>query len=207
MPKEQASVSGEWTRSPLTGVLSRSLGSWGQRMRLFQKRVGGPFYCSVHLGDGRRRVRSLGTTDAAEAVRLAGNDVGDGAGEAKCRVPLGRLWERYRSECETFRDTEQTHQSDTATRAAILVTYLGAGYDVEHLNKDVQRRFERARKAGGIRYRRERRVVRYGRLKTETVLEVTLPTRARSAEADLVLRHAMLNWPRPCVIRTARNGS
>lgn len=109
-------------------------------------------------------------------------------------MTLGRLWERYRRECETFRDTDQTHQADTATRAAILMAYFGAEYDVDRLNKDAQRRYERARAAGGLRYRRERRVIRFGRAQTETVLHVSQPTRARSAEADLVLLHAMLNW-------------
>lgn len=42
--------------------------------------------------------------------------------------------------------------------------------------------------------RRERRVIRFGRVQTETVLRVSQPTRARSAQADLVLLHAMLNW-------------
>jgi len=62
------------------------------------------------------------------------------------------------------------------------------------LNKDAQRRYERARAAGGLRYRHDRRVVRFGRVHTETVVHVSQPTRARSAEADLVLLHAMLNW-------------
>src|SRR6202040_3391669 len=45
-----------------------------------------------------------------------------------------------------------------------------------------------------IRYRRGGRVVRNARVSTEPVVQVTTPTRARSAEADLVLLHAMLNW-------------
>src|SRR5438128_1138818 len=93
-------------------------------------------------------------------------------------------WERYRSECETFRDTDQTHQSDTATRAAILIAYFGADYDVERLSKDAQRRYERARAAGGLRYRHERRVVQFRRVCMENVVHVAQPTRARSAEAD-----------------------
>jgi hypothetical protein len=96
-------------------------------------------------------------------------------------VTLRRLWERYRGECETFRDTDQTHHADTAMRAAILIAYFGAEYDIERLSKGAQRRHER-------------RVVRFGRVQTETLLHVSQPTRARSAEADLVLLHAMLNW-------------
>jgi hypothetical protein len=106
MSDEQARIVDGWTLSPLTGVLSRSVGDWSDRMRIFQKRVGGPFYCSVYLTDGRRHVQSLRTDNPTEAVRLASNvlDTSDGAAHAKCRVPLGRLWERYRTECETFRD-------------------------------------------------------------------------------------------------------
>ncbi len=197
-----------WTRSPATGILSRSVGPWGERQRLFQKRAGGPFYCSVYLADGRRHVRSLGTTDHDEALRIvtcqgattpATGSVDyraceDDRGNVRPRITLGRLWERYRRECETFRDTDRTHQSDTATRAEILMAYFGAEYDVERLSKDAQRRYERARAAGGLRYRYERRVVRFGRVFMETVVHVSQPTRARSAEADLVLLHAMLNW-------------
>ena len=191
-----------WTRSPQTGVLSRSIGSWGERRRLFQKRVGGAFYCSVYLTHGRRQVRSLGTSDPAEAMRIVastqkppGGHTGDAAEQEQlAHVRLGRLWERYRHECETFRDTEATHKSDMATRAAILIAYFGADFDVSRLSKDAQRRYERARAAGGLRYRHERRVVRCGRVQTETMVQVSQPTRARSAEADLVLLHAMLNW-------------
>ena len=182
-----------WTRSLLTGVLSRSIGSWGNRVRLFQKRAGGPFYSSVYLTDGRRHVRSLGTADPNEALRVITNARSASDADDN-RITLGRLWQRYRCECETLRDTHPTHQSDTATRAAILIAYFGEEYDVERLNKDAQRRYERARAAGGLRYRHERRVVRFGRVHTETVVHVSQPTRARSAEADLVLLHAMLNW-------------
>lgn len=59
-----------WTQSPVTGILSCSVGRWGERTRLFQKRAGGPFYSSVYLTDGRRHVRSLGTEDHAEALRI-----------------------------------------------------------------------------------------------------------------------------------------
>ncbi len=203
LPDQPTAIDG-WTRSPLTGILSCSVGRWGERTRLFQKRAGGPFYSSMYLTDGRRHVRSLGTTDHAEALQIVAHqsNTRNGAGvlaghdglEPHPRVTLARLWERYRSECETFRDTDQTHQSDTATRAAILIAYFGADYDVERLSKDAQRRYERARAAGGLRYRHERRIVRLGRMHTENVVHVSQPTRARSAEADLVLLHGMLNW-------------
>ncbi len=128
-----------------------------------------------------------------EEMRTASGFAGF-SGDERCRVTLGRLWERYHCECETFRDTDQTHRSDTATRAAILIAYFGADYDVERLSTDSQRRYERARAAGGLRHRHERRVVRFGRVHVDTVVHVSQPTRARSAEADLVLLHAMLNW-------------
>ncbi len=149
LPDQPVEVDG-WTASPLTGILSSSVGPWGERHRLFQKRAGGPFYCSVSLTDGRRHVRSLGTTDSTEALRLVahqmnpqnGPNAENGHDGLTLRPPvtLRRLWERYRGECETFRDTDRTHQSDTATRAAILIAYFGAEYDVERLSKDAQRR-------------------------------------------------------------------
>jgi len=46
LPDQPTAIDG-WTRSPLMGILSRSVGRWGERKRLFQKRAGGPFYCSV----------------------------------------------------------------------------------------------------------------------------------------------------------------
>ena len=207
MRPDQPSAIDGWTRSAATGILSCSVGRWGERTRLFQKRAGGPFYSSVYLTDGRRHVRSLGTADHAEALRIVTRELrtqnglgtlddhdDDNIRDARPQVTLGRLWNRYRRECETFRDSDQTHRSDTATRAAILIAYFGADYNVAHLSKDAQRRYERARAAGGLRYHHERRVVRSGRVHTETVVHVSQPTRARSAEADLVLLHAMLNW-------------
>jgi hypothetical protein len=174
MLTDQPTAIDGWTRSPLTGA------------------------------DRRRHLRGLGTTDHAEALQIVTRQSKPRNGasvparhdslEALPQVTLARLWERYRRECETFRDTDQTHQSDAATRAAILIGYFGADYDVEHLSKDAQRRYERARAAGGLRYRHERRVVRFGRVRMETVVRVAQATRARSAEADLVPLHAMLNW-------------
>lgn len=127
MLSHQSNAVDGWTRRPLTGILSCSVGPWGERQRLFQKRASGPFYCSVYLADGRRHVRSLATKDRTEALRMVMGQMSTANGVAgfndhECRVPLGRLWERYRRECETFRDTDQTHQSDTATRAAITTS-------------------------------------------------------------------------------------
>lgn len=196
MPNDEATIADGWTRSPLTGVLSRSIGTWGHRLRLFQKRTVGPFYSSVNLTDGRRQVRSLGTVDPATALRLAFArlDPSVSTGISACRVGLGPLWERYRTECEAFRNASQSHRADAASHAAILMAYFGADYDVDRLCADVQRRYERVRARGGLRYKRERNVVRSGRTSTETVWQVTLPTRARAAEADFVLLHAMLRW-------------
>lgn len=42
MPHDHDPTVDGWTRSPVTGVLSRSVGTWGDRTRLFQKRADGP---------------------------------------------------------------------------------------------------------------------------------------------------------------------
>lgn len=193
MPVEQPEPASHWVSSA-AGILSHSIGPWGHRIRVFQKRAGGPFYASAYRPNGTRRVRSLGTGDPAMALQLARDDLAASDARSCCRVPLGQLWHRYRDECETFRDTDSTHQSDTATRAAVLIAHFGPDFDVARLTRDRQRRYERARAAGGIRYSRARRIVHGGRTRLETVWHVTPPTRARSAEADLVLLHAMLNW-------------
>lgn len=86
MLPDQLSATDGWTRSPLTGVLSCSVGRWGERTRLFQKRAGGPFYCCVYLTDGRRHVRSLGTTDSTEALRLVTNEMNTLSGSS---APVG----------------------------------------------------------------------------------------------------------------------
>jgi hypothetical protein len=105
MPSDEATIADGWTCSGVTGALSGSVGQWGHRMRLFQKRAGGPFYSIVNLTDGRRQVRSLGTADPAAAFRLTLGrlDPSGDTGISACRVALGPLWERYRTECETFR--------------------------------------------------------------------------------------------------------
>jgi integrase len=109
-------------------------------------------------------------------------------------VTLGQLCERYLAECELLRDNGPAHRADTDTRIAILLGYFGAERNVQTLSKEVQRRYERVRVAGGIQYTRQCRVWRCGRRVVGTVTRLTPPTRARSAEADLVLLHTMLNW-------------
>jgi integrase len=61
----------------------------------------------------------------------------------------------------------------------VLLGYFGDAFHVEELSKDRQRAFERARQTGGI---------------ITTTGDVTRPTRARSAESDVALLHAMLLW-------------
>jgi hypothetical protein len=50
-------------------------GTMGRTPATLSKARGGPFYCSVYLTDGRRHVRSLGTTDSTGALRLVAHQM------------------------------------------------------------------------------------------------------------------------------------
>lgn len=185
-----------WTLSSKTGLWSRSFGDWGTKVRVFQKRPGGSFYRAIYLTHSRKDVACLHSSDRTQAIAIVAPQLRTLA-EAACAprvVTLGQLCERYLAECELLRDNGPAHRADTDTRIAILLAYFGAERNVQTLSKEVQRRYERVRIAGGIQYTRQCRVWQSGRRVVGTVTRVTPPTRARSAEADLVLLHTMLNW-------------
>ena len=112
----------------------------------------------------------LGRLLLAELLR------GEVAAPAPDPLLLGHLWRRYSSECAEYLDDGAKSKDEASAR--VLIGYFGDGLLVEDLSKDRQRAFERSRMAGGI-------VIAKG---------VTRPTRARSAEFDVALLHAMLLW-------------
>jgi integrase len=95
-------------------------------------------------------------------------------------VTLGTLWRRYSAECRAFLDNKPDTRKDAATRAAILIGHFGEQCDVRTLTADEQAVFVEARRTGGIGYGAEG--------------AITGPARARSAESDLNLLHAVLRW-------------
>jgi integrase len=132
---------------------------------------------------GAESQRPLGTHDRQQAMQLgrlllAKSLQGEISAVAPRSLTLGELWRRYSSECAEFLDNKERTRKGAAASARVLLAYFGAGFEVESLSKDHQRAFERARLAGGIL----------------TSKGLTRPTRARSAESDVVVLHAILLW-------------
>ena len=173
----------EWHRTK-NGCWTCSLGDRGMRVRLFQKRRDGPFYRAVWRSDQTEDQKPLATKDHNEALRLGKlllSELLKGGVFQPQRQPLtlGHLWERYAHECADFLDNAARSRKDAASRARVLLGYFGEDFRVEDFTSDDQRRYERARQDGGI---------------ITSTGDKTVATRARSAEADIVLLHAMLRW-------------
>ena len=154
------------------------------RVRLFQKRRDGTFHRAVWLAGSGFDQRPLGTTDREEALRLGRlllAELMKGEVQASPRTPLtlGELWRRHSSECAEYLDNKERTREDAEARSRILLGYFGESFRVEDFSRDHQRSYERARQAGGI---------------VTTNGDVTGQTRARSAESDTALLHAMLQW-------------
>ncbi len=172
-----------WHRTK-TGAWTCSIGERGVRVRLFEKRRGGTFHRAVWIPGAGEDQRPLGTTDREEALRLGRLLLAEllkGEVQTSTRSPLtlGELWRRYSSECAEYLDNKERSRDDSEARSRILLGYFEEDFRVEDFSRDHQRAFERARQAGGI---------------VTTKGAVTMKTRARSAESDMALLHAMLLW-------------
>ena len=171
----------EWHQQ--NGLWSRSLGSRGLRVRLFQKRRGGQFYRAVWMSGRGADRRCLHTTDKNEAERLGKELLSallrNEEIEPSHALSLANLWTRYSNECVAFLDNSERSRLEAKSHAEILIGFFGAECDVRGLTENDQLAFTRKRLAGGIRY---------------GVDCVTSPVRARSAEVDLQLLHTMLRW-------------
>lgn len=165
------------------GLWTRSLGERGLRVRLFQKRPNGGFFRAVWVAGRGRDQASLGTRDRQEAERLGRLLLAELLrGDAPAppgRLTLGELWRRYERECVTYLDNKPETRRDDAARVGILLAFFGERCDVRTLTARDQAAYSARRKAGGL-------VSANGK--------ATRPVRARSAEMDLVLLHAMLSW-------------
>jgi integrase len=165
------------------GKWTRSLGQRGTKVRLFQKRREGTFYRAVWVPQQGKSVACLHTGDREQAEKFGCQLLASLlTGEVTTRpskVTLGELWDRYRGECATFLDNKQRTRKDADQRASVLLGFFGRDCDVRHLSTQDQAAYTRARLAGGIQLAEDRR---------------TVPVRARSAEADLILLHSMLAW-------------
>ena len=172
-----------WTQDR-AGRLRRTLRADGVAVALFQRKRGGVFHRGVWLGRGKGwDRRSLGTSDSGEAERrgralLARLVVGAPPREDDAPVRLADLWSRY-AESPGYQDNVPSSRSDSATRAAVLQTHFGAGFDVRSLTRDDVTGYTSLRLAGGIKLEDGR---------------TTGPTRNRSPQADLMLLRAMCRW-------------
>ena len=135
----------EWT-STKAGGWTRSIGSRGHRVRLFQKRRNGTFYRRVWIPGKGSDQASLRTTDRDEAERLGKALLAALLTETPLRhdgvVTLGELWERYRQNAPSFLDNEEKSRKEAAGRADILLGHFGDGCDVSKLTEHDVRMYE-----------------------------------------------------------------
>ena len=157
-----------WRRTK-TGSWTCSLGERGCRVRLFEKRSGGGFYREVHLPKLGRDQKSLGTRDRDEAERLGKALLAQllmghssEAREPSGPVRLGRLWERYSTECPTFADNKASSRADASYRVPILLGFLGSQYDLRSISTAEVAKYVAARRHGGIHTVPDSRVRRSG---------------------------------------------
>lgn len=120
---------------------------------------------------------------------LAGTRPTDQAGP----ITLPELWQRYSTTAPRFLDNKVTSRRDAEGRVRILIGHFGERCDVRTLDEQDVLEYVARRKAGGIAY-----VSRDGRA------AVSEATRAKSAQADLVVLYTMLRWA--TTLRTAGGG-
>lgn len=180
-----------WRRTE-KGLWTRSLGSRGVRVRLFQKRRDGVFYRATWRPGMGRDIASLQTADRAEAERLGNKLLAallSGVVPQDGPVRLGELWDRFQRECGEFLDNKPRTRADAAMRAKLLIAFFGEQHDVRFLTARDQLEYTRARERGGIRIPSR---------------PPTRPVRKRSIEADLVLLNQMLSWA--CTVPVGQGG-
>src|SRR5215208_3746795 len=126
----------EWHQ--VKGCWTRSLGERGARVRLFQKRRGGPFFRDVWIpGVGKNR-RCIQTGDRSEAERIGKALLGEmlkGEQIDAGKVTLGELWRRFSTEAVTHLDNHPRTQADAVARARILLAFFGGSCDVASLSQ------------------------------------------------------------------------
>ena len=171
-------TSGDWLQAngldPLENVGYVSGFFKSRRMEVFTALYGFPV-----AGKDRR---CMGTSDRAQAERkgreLLAALLSDQQVTSSGVLPLGYLWQRYRTEAPAFLDNSETSKADAENHANVLIGHFGKDCDVKSLSENDQRAFVSKRLAGGI-------VVGNG---------VTQEVRSRSAEVETKLLHSMLRW-------------
>lgn len=160
---------------------SRSFGTRGNRVRVYEARAGGPLMRSIFI-NGKENRRSLGHRDRqraeSEAYSLLSQLLADEEAVVKGTLTLGQLRRMY-IESPAFADKKSSTRTGDRGRVERVVAFLGETREADTLTESDVRRFVSARRIGdpsllGIRPHRK--------------------VRDRSVEADLVALHTMLNW-------------
>ena len=171
-------VNGRWVRT---------LGGYGARIRLFQKRPGGTLFRDVWIPKVGIDRKALGTTERDVAEQL-GNELlaallTQGKTRAQGGLTLVDLWTRFSRECVEWRDNAMSTRRDDERRALVLLAHFGDDCDVRSLTPNDVAVFAAQRRAGGIQF-----VDRRGEETT------TRAVRSRAVECDVKLLRAMLRW-------------
>lgn len=166
-------VNGRWTRS---------LGSRGTRIRIFEKRNGVYFRDVWVPGHGKNR-KSLGTSDRGHADALATQLLAallrHEETAASGTLTLRHLWERYSHESPAFLDNTARTRKEEGAHVEILVAHFGAECDVRNLTEADVAEYTAKRLQGGI-------ALPSG--------DESKPVRARSPEVELRILRTMLRW-------------
>jgi integrase len=160
---------------------SKSIGERGQRVRLYEARLGGPIMRSTWINgkEDRRslghRDRELATRQAYELLRAVLDNVQAVEDES---LTLGMLAKVY-LESPQHRSKKERTQKDDAKKLNRVVSFLGPTRNVLSLSESDVRRFTLARRQGD---------------KSLEKIQAGQVVRDRTIELDLVLLMAALNW-------------
>jgi integrase len=180
----------QWHKTK-NGTWSCLLGRRGElQIRLFDNWKGGFYYADVRAPGRKRKRRTLGTNDRAEAERRGRQlylDLLSGKADRPAAAPrivrLGELCDCFLKDCPMLLDNTEHGQRDARIRLAILRSAIGEARDVRSLTANDVRHYEARRKRGGIRFRGRRGDIR-----------VTGAVRQRTVQADLKLFKQVLYW-------------
>jgi hypothetical protein len=171
--------SGKWTRS---------LGSRGACVRLFQKRSGGLFYRAFWVPSRGVDRKCLGTADRVEVERLGKALLGallkGDETESSRALPLGTLGYYYRTRSVVYQGLSERARKEHDARMKILVAFFGKECDVRSLTQEDQIAFVRKRLAGRL----------FLGMSDKGKERLTAPVRQRSAQADIEVLRAIFRW-------------
>jgi len=160
---------------------SKSFGTRGNRVRVYEARPGGPLMRSIYV-NGKEDRRSLGHRDKKlaekQAYELLAQLMADERAIERGTLTLAQLKRLY-LDSPAFADKKERTRREDERRLERVVRFFGPQREVATLTESDVRRFIAARRRGdsslwGVR--------------------PGVPVRDRSVQADLVALNTMLNW-------------